>query len=88
MGRRRIYQVVRHVSSDELSGWIRRKEKEMRVLKRLYFIKYLYEGAGVEEAADKVGIVKAVGYEWLRRWNKEGYEGLRPKFGGGRPPAH
>lgn len=87
MGRRRIYQVVRHVSSDELSGWIRRKEKEMRVLKRLYFIKYLYEGAGVEEAADKVGIVKAVGYEWLRRWNKEGYEGLRPKFGGGRPPA-
>jgi putative transposase len=87
MGRRRIYQVVRHVSPDELSGWIRRKEKEMRVLKRLYFIKYLYEGAGVEEAADKVGVVKAVGYEWLRRWNKEGYKGLRPKFGGGRPPA-
>jgi putative transposase len=87
MGRRRIYQVVRHVSSDELSGWIRRKEKEIRVLKRLYFIKYLYEGEGVEAAADKVGVVKAVGYEWLRRWNEDGYEGLMPKFGGGRPPA-
>jgi putative transposase len=87
MGRRKIYTVVRHVSPDELSGWIRRKEKEIRVLKRLYFIKHLYEGAGVEEAADKVGVVKAVTYEWLRRWNEGGYEGLIPRFGGGRPPA-
>jgi transposase len=31
-------------------------------MKRLYFIKYLYEGDGVEEAADKVEVVKAVGY--------------------------
>jgi putative transposase len=87
MGRRKIYTVVRHVSPDELSGWIRRKEKEIRVLKRLYFIKHLYEGAGVEEAADKVGVVKAVAYEWLRRWNDGGYEGLIPRFSGGRPPA-
>jgi len=87
MGRRKIYTVVRHVSPDELSGWIRRKEKEVRVLKRLYFIKHLYEGAGVEEAADKVGVVKAVGYEWLRRWNEGSYKGLIPKFGGGRPSA-
>ena len=78
---------MRHVSSDELSVWIKRKEKELRVLKRLYFIKYLYEGDGVEVAADKVGVVKAVGYEWLRRWNDEGYQGLIPKFGGGRPPT-
>jgi len=87
MGRRKIYTVVRHVSPNELSGWIKREEKERRVLKRLYFIKHLYEGAGVEEAADKVGVVKAVGYEWLRRWNEGGYEGLIPRFGGGRPPA-
>ncbi len=87
MGRRRIYAVVRHASPDELSGWIKRKEKEIRVLKRLYFIKHLYEGVGVEEAANKVGVVKAVGYEWLRRWNEDGYDGLIPKFGGGRPPA-
>jgi len=54
-------------------------------LNRLYFILYLYEGLGVEEASRKVGVVKAVGYEWLRRWNEGGYEGLVPRFGGGRP---
>lgn len=55
------------------------------MLKRLYFTKYLYEGDGVEVAADKVGVVKAVGYEWLRRWNEDSYQGLIPKFGGGMP---
>lgn len=57
----------------------------VRVLKRLYFIKYLYDGDSVEKASGKVGVVKAIGYEWLRRWNKGGYEGLMPKFKGRRP---
>ena len=25
-------------------------------------------------------------YNWLRQWNAEGYKGLAPNFGGGRPP--
>jgi putative transposase len=64
---------------------VRRLEKDVRVLNRLYFILYLYDGLGVEEACNKVGVVKAVGYEWLRRWNEGGYDGLVPRFGGGRP---
>ena len=39
----------------------------------------------VEEAAEFVGVTKATGYAWLKRWNSRGYEGLIPKFGGGRP---
>ncbi len=38
----------------------------------------------VEEAADLVGVTKATGYTWLKRWNSSGYEGLTPEFGGGR----
>ena len=32
-----------------------------------------------------VGVTKATGYAWLKRWNSNGYEGLIPEFGGGRP---
>ena len=39
----------------------------------------------VEEAAELVGVTKATGYVWLKRWNSIGYEGIIPDFGGGRP---
>ena len=39
----------------------------------------------VPEASKDVGVVKAIAYEWLRRWNESGYEGLIPRFAGGKP---
>ena len=85
MGRKRVYEVVKHMSAEELDKRIK-KEKDTRVLKRLYFIRYLYRGMSVEESADLVGVTKATGYTWLKRWNSKGYEGLKPNHGGGRPP--
>lgn len=85
MSRRPEIKVVEHISGEELSRRIRGLEKDVRVLNRLHFIQYLYSGFSVEEACGKVGIVKAVGYEWVRRWNSEGLNGLVPRFGGGRP---
>ena len=41
-------------------------------------------GMNVEEAAELVGVTKATGYVWLKRWNSMGYEGVIPDFGGGR----
>ena len=32
-----------------------------------------------------VGVAKRVGYQWLQRWNESGYEGLVPRFAGGKP---
>ena len=66
MGRKRVYEVVKHMSAEELDERIK-KEKDTRVLKRLYFIRYLYRGMSVEEAADLVGVTKATGYAWLKR---------------------
>ncbi|MEM4115066.1 MAG: transposase [Saccharolobus sp.] len=54
-------------------------------MRRLYFIKFLYNGMTVKQARQKIGVTKAVGYQWLNRWNEKGYEGLIPKFGGGKP---
>jgi putative transposase len=53
--------------------------------KRLYFIRYRYGGDGVGEASRKVGVTKRVGYIWQERWNEDGYDGLIPKYAGGRP---
>ncbi|MDY6966448.1 MAG: helix-turn-helix domain-containing protein [Halobacteriota archaeon] len=85
MPKSRAYEVEKHLQIEELKSLIRKGEREARMLKRLYFIKFLYEGDGVEEASIKAGVTKSIGYEWLRRWNREGYTGLIPKFGGGRP---
>ncbi|MFO7968156.1 MAG: IS630 family transposase [Archaeoglobaceae archaeon] len=80
------YEVVKHLTVEDLDARIKKLEKSTRVLKRLYFIRHLYKGMGVEESADLVGVTKKTGYDWLKAWNSRGYEGLIPEFGGGRPP--
>ena len=86
MPRKRVCEVKRHLPLEELDLRIGKHERSVRVLKRLYFIRHLYSGKSVEESAKLVGVTKAVGYIWLKRWNQDGYEGLIPRFGGGRPP--
>ncbi len=39
---------------EELDSRIKTLEKNTRVLKRLYFIRYRYDGDSVEEAAAKI----------------------------------
>jgi len=64
---------------------IKNLEKDTKILKRLYFIKYRYEGTNVEESAHRIGITRNEGYIWQRRWNEQGYEGIIPRYAGGRP---
>lgn len=80
-----MYSIVRVVSVEDLDRRIRSLEKDVRVLKRLYFVRYRYDGLSVEDAARNVGVTKMVGYQWQDRWNREGAEGLVPRFAGGRP---
>jgi putative transposase len=80
-----MYPIKRLMSVEELDKRIKSLEKDVKVLKRLYFVKNRYQGDSVEVASGKVGITKMVGYEWQNRWNKEGYAGLIPRYAGGRP---
>jgi len=77
--------VVKHLSEAELESLIKH-ERSKRLVERLVFIQSLYAGEEVETAAKKVGRCRATGYWWLKRWNARGLEGLKPAFGGGRPP--
>ena len=79
-------EIKKDVTMDELDKRIRSLEKNVRVLKRLYFVKYRYQGYTVKNASEMVDVTEAIGYEWQRRWNKDEYKGLIPRFGGGKPP--
>ncbi|WP_135604706.1 helix-turn-helix domain-containing protein [Methanococcoides sp. NM1] len=77
--------IQKKLTHQELNKRIRYIETLIKVLDRLYFIRYRYMGDSVEEAATKVGVTKKVAYVWQKRWNKDGYAGLLPRHGGGRP---
>lgn len=83
MGRKQEKELVRHITLDELNKIIKKEEKSVRVLERLYFIKFIYAGDTIKEACQKVDISEPTGYSWLDSWNKQGYEGLVPNFSGG-----
>jgi len=75
----------KHISIEELKKLIR-KEQNKRVYERLLFIYQLYKIDNVYGACEAICIAYQTGYTWLKGWNKQGYEGLIPNFGGGRPP--
>ena len=85
MSRNPSMKVEKWITSEELKKRIRDKEKDVKVLNRLYFMNNLYNGCSVPDASEKLGITKVTGYNWLERWNEDGYEGLIPRFAGGRP---
>ncbi|GAA0451342.1 hypothetical protein GCM10008985_03740 [Halococcus dombrowskii] len=78
-------EIVRHLSEDDLNRLLAETDNE-KVSKRLTFVKRLYKGATLEDAADDVGRSSATATRWVRRWNEGGLGLLTPNFGGGRPP--
>ena len=77
--------IQKHTTQEELQKRIKTLETNTKILQRLYFIKHRYDGESVEEASRLVGVAKPVGYAWQKRWNESGYDGLIPRYAGGRP---
>jgi len=78
-------EVIRHLSDEDLERLLRETD-EIKVYKRLVFLKLLYGGATLAEAANDVGVSEGTASNWVRRWNEGGLGKLTPNFGGGRPP--
>lgn len=81
-------EVRKHLDESELDTAIdeAQSNEETRVVRRLCLIKNLYAGDSITEAASRVGVTQPTASRWTNRWNKQGIDGLRPDFGGGRPP--
>jgi len=88
MNASRRFTVVEHLSNAELDDAIDAAQKadETRLVRRLCFVKNLYEGKTQQQAGAAVGVSQPTSSRWARAWNQNGIEGLRPRFGGGRPP--
>ena len=78
-------EIVRHLSEDDLDRLLNETDDE-KISKRLTFVKRLYKGATLEDAADDVGRSSATATRWARRWNEGGLGLLTPNFGDGRSP--
>lgn len=75
-----MYPIERKMADDQLNRLIRSIERSTKILKRLPFIRYRYDGDSVESAPLRVRITKMMGYVWQMRWNQDGYSGLIPKY--------
>jgi putative transposase len=75
MGRKPEKEVNRPITLDELNSIIKRGEKSVRILERLYFIRFLYKRDTIKEACERIGITEPTGYSWLKAWNDSGYKG-------------
>ena len=84
----RRFEVVDHLLNTELDEAIEEAQQtdETRLVRRLCFVKHLYEGKTQQQVGAAVGVSQPMSSRWARAWNQDGVEGLRPRFGGGRPP--
>ena len=80
-------EIVRHLSEDDLDRLLTQTDSE-KVSKRLTFVKRLYKGATLEDAADDVGMSQSTGSRWARLWNKGGLDSLLRASGAVGPEAH
>ena len=85
MAKRSHKEVRKHLTSGELRKLIRDEQKRGKNLQGLIFINDLYEGKSIPSAAKHVGAVRTIAYDWLKRWNESGFDGLIPRFAGGKP---
>jgi transposase len=85
MGRERKKEIERHVTEGELDETLSSAD-DADLVRRLSFLKNLYMGDTVGEAAERVGRSESTGDRWADRWNEGGIERLAPSYGGGRPP--
>ncbi|WP_394740068.1 helix-turn-helix domain-containing protein [Natronococcus roseus] len=84
----RRFKLVEHLSTREFDQAIDTTQKmdETCLVRRLCFVKSLYNGRTQQQAREAVGVSQPTSSRWARAWSDGGIEGLRPRFGGGRPP--
>lgn len=80
-------EAERHLTEEELADAIDDAQSagNTRLVRRLCFIRNLYKGDSVTEAADRVGVAQPTGSRWVEAWNAGEIDGLKPDFGDGRP---
>ena len=77
---KRVNKCIKKTRLDKI---IRRHQQEADVLRKLIFIRFLYNGKTVDESVELMEVSLSTGHRWLDEWNEGGYEGLYPKYKNG-----
>jgi hypothetical protein len=75
-------EIIRRLSVEELDQFLAETDGE-KESKRLTFLKRVYKGSSLADAADDVGKSGSTGSRWAKRWNEAGLGLLTPNFGDG-----
>ena len=70
--------MLKHLTKEEPEERYR-KERDPRVKERLLAILLLYDGKSIYEVSEIIRRSERRVKEWLKRWKKEGYEGIMPE---------
>lgn len=84
MGRGRRKAIERHLTEEEIDEQLATAD-DPKIVQRLCFLKNLYAGDTLGEAARRVGKSQPTSVRWAERWNEGGLEKLAPNYGDGRP---
>ena len=84
MGTGRRKKIERHLSEADLDAKLRDAD-DPEMVRRLGFIKNLYRGDTLGEAAGRERKSQPTGAPWAAQWNDGGVDEFAPDHGGGRP---
>jgi transposase len=73
-----------HLSVEDLNKEIRELEQDVKTLNRLHLIKQIYRTNSIAESCEILDIPLRTGYNWVKKWDEGGPDGLRHKKGAGR----
>jgi transposase len=78
-------KIEKHLSIKELDEIISGLKIDVKVYQRAIFLKMVMQKKPISHAAEFVGVTRETGFNWLKKYNEKGFDGLIPKYGGGRP---
>lgn len=78
-------QIDRRIPEAELNRRLA-ETNNVEELRRLGFIKNLYQGDSIVDAIDREGKSTSTGSRWKKRWENGGIESLMPETSSGRSP--
>ena len=80
MNASRRFEVVEQLSNTELDGAIDEAQKadETGLVRRLCFVKHLYDGKTQQQAGAAVGVSQPTSSRWARAWNGKVVDGYVP----------
>lgn len=73
------------ISKDKLNEEMSLYVGPYRYYQRLIAIKFILDGHTIKDASELLNLSYQTVHRWAKTCEKEGLEGLKPSFGGGRP---